>query len=63
MENKKIKVTINKDTCEIKAEAEGFTGNTCEQALEFIKNMGSKTSTENKSEFYSDQQIDGQISL
>lgn len=58
-----IKIIINKDTGEIKAEAEGFSGNSCEQALSFIKEMTRNSETENKNEFYSEQQIDGQISL
>lgn len=58
----KIRVTINKKTGKIKAEASGYVGTSCEHALDFIKNLGLETNVSNKPEFDSIQTVEGEVS-
>jgi len=48
---KKVIVTISPDGS-IKVEAEGYKGNTCEQATAFLKQLGQVQGEEKKAEYF-----------
>lgn len=48
---KKIIVTISPEG-KIRVEAEGYSGNSCEEATNFLKSLGTVTEENKKPEFY-----------
>ena len=51
MEDKTVTITISKDGA-ITVDAEGFTGQSCEEATAFLDKLFQKNSTEYKKSFY-----------
>ncbi len=56
----KIIVTISPEGG-IKVEAEGYTGNSCEEATKFLKSLGTVTEENKKPEYYETPQIQEEV--
>ncbi|HQA51097.1 MAG TPA: DUF2997 domain-containing protein [Syntrophomonadaceae bacterium] len=56
----KIIVTISPEG-KIKVEAEGYTGNSCEEATKFLKSLGTVTEENKKPEYYETPQIQEEV--
>lgn len=48
---KKITIKINKKTAKITAEAEGYVGKECNEAVSFLRNLSSNANIEHKPEY------------